>query len=75
MQSISSDPTFAAPIPVPDGFTGATVTLPHTAGTTLYLRLRDDPTATDSATLPAPATPVQTQKPGSRRASAIPHTS
>jgi hypothetical protein len=54
LQSIAADPTFANPTEVPDGFTGNTINLPHTVGTTLYLHLRDDPNPIDPATLPIP---------------------
>ena len=56
LQAISTDPGFANPVPVPDGFTGTTLSVPHPAASTLFLRLRDDPTQTDSAVVPsAPA--------------------
>lgn len=54
LQSISADPAFANPDPVPDGFTGGMLPVPHPAGSagTLFLKLRDDPTPIDSAVLP-----------------------
>jgi hypothetical protein len=57
LQSVSTDPAFANPIAVPDGYTGATLSLPHPTANTLFLRLRDDPTPIDSAIFPAPPTP------------------
>ncbi len=53
IQALSTDPTFANPVAVPDGFTGTTLTVPHPAASTLFLHLRDDPTQTDSAIVPA----------------------
>jgi hypothetical protein len=52
VDSISADPTFANPTTVPEGFIGNTLTLPRPPKTGFYLRLRDDPTATNSVTLP-----------------------
>jgi len=54
IQAISTDPTFANPIPVPDGFTGTSLTLPHPAAATIFLHLRDDPTPIDPAIVPTP---------------------
>jgi hypothetical protein len=70
VDAISPDPTFTAPTSVPDGFVGSTLSIPRPTGlpatlsatrptnTTLYLRLRDDPSAPNTTTipvLPAPA--------------------
>jgi hypothetical protein len=52
LQSISTDPTFASPITVPDGFTGNTLNLPHPVAGTVYLHLRDDPNPIDPANVP-----------------------
>ncbi len=54
LQAVSADPGFANPDPVPDGFTGASLPVPHPAGSagTLFLKLRDDPNPVDSTTLP-----------------------
>jgi hypothetical protein len=63
IDSISTDPTFADPTTVPEGFVGDTLTLPRPAKTGFYLRLRDDPTATNSVTLPIlPQTPITTSQ-------------
>lgn len=49
IDSVAGDAAFAKPTAVPDGFTGATIEVPApAAGTTLYLRLRDDPRAVAS---------------------------
>lgn len=58
IDSLSIDPAFANPVPVPDGYTGTTLTLPHPAASTIFLHLRDDPTVTDSAILPAAPVPA-----------------
>ncbi|HEY4354302.1 MAG TPA: hypothetical protein VGN16_01030 [Acidobacteriaceae bacterium] len=60
IDSLSIDPAFANPVPVPDGYTGSTLTLPHPAASTIFLHLRDDPTVTDSAVLPAALPPATT---------------
>jgi hypothetical protein len=59
LQSVSSDPTFATADPVPDGFTGSSLPVPHPAGSTgtLFLKLRDDPNPVNAATI-APAGPA-----------------
>ena len=61
LQAISADPAFGTADPVPDGFTGASLPVPHPAGSTgtLFLKLRDDPSAIDSAIVPT--TTVTTQ--------------
>jgi hypothetical protein len=38
---------------VPEGFVGSSLTAPPPTGAEYYLRLRDDPTAIDTLTLPA----------------------
>jgi hypothetical protein len=57
IDSVSTDPAFANPAPVPDGYTGSTLTVPHPTAGTLFLRLRDDPTPIDAANIPAPTPP------------------
>ncbi|WP_260741687.1 hypothetical protein [Tunturiibacter lichenicola] len=52
VDSIATDSTFTAPTTVPEGFVGTSLTLPRPAKTGFYLRLRDDPTATNTVTLP-----------------------
>ncbi len=53
LQAVSADPAFADPDPVPDGFTGASLPVPHPlgAGGTLFVKLRDDPSPINPATL------------------------
>jgi hypothetical protein len=52
---LSSDPAFATPVSVPDGYTGTTLTVPHPTAATLFLRLRDDAGSIDSAVIPLAA--------------------
>jgi hypothetical protein len=59
VDSFATDPDFTTPTPVPEGFVGNTISLPrpaevtsHPADTLFYVRLRDDPTATDQVTMP-----------------------
>jgi hypothetical protein len=52
VDSFATDPSFTAPTAVPEGFVGTTVTLPHPQDPTFYVRLRDDPAATNQVTLP-----------------------
>ncbi|QMV20150.1 hypothetical protein GOB94_01650 [Granulicella sp. 5B5] len=58
VQAVSNDPAFESPTAVPDGFTGTTLTVPHASAYTVFLQLRDDPEAIDSAVFPAPPPPV-----------------
>jgi len=53
LSSIATDRAFTSPVEVPDGFVGATLNVPHPLSGTLYLKLRDDPAAVASASLPA----------------------
>jgi hypothetical protein len=52
VDSISTDADFTASTPVPEGFIGSTLTLPRPSKTGFYLKLRDDPAAANSVTLP-----------------------
>ncbi|WP_433983335.1 hypothetical protein RBB78_18430 [Tunturiibacter empetritectus] len=52
VDSIATDSAFTSPTTVPEGFVGTTLTLPHPAKTGFFLRLRDDPTAANTVTLP-----------------------
>jgi hypothetical protein len=58
LQSVSANPDFSNPVPVPDGYTGTSLTLPHPTAATIFFKLRDDPASIDSAILPTPAPPV-----------------
>jgi hypothetical protein len=58
LQAISTNPAFSDPVPVPDGYTGANLSIPHPAASTIFFKLRDDPTAVDSAQLTIPPSPA-----------------
>jgi hypothetical protein len=53
IDSLAADPSFTNPTRVPDGFVGSSLTVPPPTGALYYLRLRDDPAATNIVTLPA----------------------
>jgi hypothetical protein len=66
VEAFSADPEFKEPVPVPEGFPGRALPVPHPGKTGLYLRLRDDPSVINSATLTAeelPAPPPPTENP------------
>ncbi|HTV08370.1 MAG TPA: hypothetical protein VMD97_04920 [Candidatus Aquilonibacter sp.] len=59
IDAIAPTPAFDSPSPVPDGYTGNSLTVPHPASPgTLFLKLRDDPNPIDAANLPVPAPPA-----------------
>jgi hypothetical protein len=51
IDSVSNDPKFSHPVQVPDGFLGSALPVPHPAGGTLYVKLRDDPSVINPTTL------------------------
>jgi hypothetical protein len=53
IDSVSADRQFHSPVQVPDGFPGNTLPVPHPASGELYVRLRDDPSIVNAATLGA----------------------
>jgi hypothetical protein len=53
IDALATDPAFTNPTRVPEGFVGGFLTLPAPTGALYYLRLRDDPTAANTITLPA----------------------
>ena len=58
LSSIASDPEFKRSVPVPLGFAQPTLSVPRPDGTLLYIKLRDDPSAVNPASLPVlPAQP------------------
>jgi hypothetical protein len=57
LDSVSADPQFHNAVQVPDGFPGTTLPVPHPQSDGLYVRLRDDPTITNAATLGAQVLP------------------
>jgi hypothetical protein len=58
IDSLSIDPGFSTPVPVPDGFTGTSLMIPHPNASTVFLKLRDDPANIDSVLMPTPPPPV-----------------
>jgi hypothetical protein len=50
--SFAATPDFQNPTDVPQDFTGTQMNVPHPAGGTLYLKLRDDPQTVQTLTLP-----------------------
>ena len=52
LDSVSTDAQFQQSTPVPDGFAGSALSVPHPTGTELYVKLRDDRTAVNRVTLP-----------------------
>jgi hypothetical protein len=58
LQAVSTNPDFSDPVPVPDGYTGTSLTIAHPSAGTVFFKLRDDPSSIDSAVLPLPAPPV-----------------
>jgi hypothetical protein len=57
VDSVSSDPKFAHPVQVPDGFPGYSMPVPHPTDGNLYVKLRDDPTVVNLTTLGAQQLP------------------
>jgi hypothetical protein len=56
LQAVSIHPDFSDHVPIPDGYTGNTFSVPHPIAGTLFLKLRDDSTNIDSAVFPLPPT-------------------
>jgi hypothetical protein len=58
LDQVGVDPEFSEAAAVPQGFVAASLRVPHPINGTLYLRLRDDPSDVNTATLPlSPADP------------------
>ena len=55
LDSVSADPQFQTSTPVPDGFAGSELNVPHPDSGTLYVKLRDDPAAINKLVLPTTA--------------------
>jgi hypothetical protein len=52
LDSVSTDPEFHQSTPVPDGFAGSALNVPHPNGQDLYVKLRDDRSAVNKLDLP-----------------------
>ena len=76
VRSFSAGKDFAKPAEVPTGFAENTFTVPTPAdGTTLYLKLRDDPDAVATVTLPTPIQkPASVLVPAAQAPSPVPNT-
>jgi hypothetical protein len=82
IDSVAGDASFGKPVTIPEGFLGSAIPVPHPAGGTLFLKLRDNPQIVNPTTLTAqqlPATPTDAERTDSRqsalRAEAAPNTS
>src|SRR6185437_1951255 len=53
IDSVAATEAFTDPTHVPEGYVGATIEVPPPTGDAYYLRLRDDPAAIDTVTLPS----------------------
>ncbi len=52
IDSVANTEQFTHPVAVPMGFAGVSMQVPRPNGTTLYLKLRDDPATVDAVNLP-----------------------
>jgi hypothetical protein len=52
ISSVASDPEFKHSVPVPSGFAESTLSVPRPDGSLLYIKLRDNPSAVNPASLP-----------------------
>lgn len=59
IDSIASTQQFTHAVVVPPGFAGTALTVPRPNGTTLFLKLRDDPSTVDLVSLPVLPEPTQ----------------
>ena len=57
IDAVSTEPDFSNSVTVPDGFVEAELRIPSPKGTTLYIKLRDDPAMVVTATVPMLSTP------------------
>lgn len=51
IHSLSIDPQFERPVQVPEGFTGGALPIPHPSEGRIYVKLRDNPSTVDTASL------------------------
>ena len=52
ISAVASDPEFKHSVPVPEGFADSTLSVPRPENSLLYLKLRDNPSSVNPATLP-----------------------
>jgi hypothetical protein len=75
VESVSSDPGFAHPVQVPDGFPGYALPVPHPKDGQLFVKLRDDPSVVNQASIDThelPPTPQEAERASARHAAASP---
>ena len=53
VDAVAGDSQFSHPVPVPDGFPGETLPVPHPSSGELYVKLRDDPSVVNPVKLTA----------------------
>lgn len=69
LNAVASDQQFTQGLQVPDGFAGNVLQVPHPAGGSLYVKLRDDPSAINTVVLPPKQEPKPT--PGAQPAQEV----
>ena len=52
IDSVAADANFSQEMQVPDGFAGNALQVPHPVGGSLYVKLRDDPSAINTVVVP-----------------------
>jgi hypothetical protein len=62
LDSVSNDPQFSHPVQVPDGFPGYSLPVPHPTDGQLYVKLRDDPSVVNPATVPTQQLPPSAEE-------------
>ena len=73
VESVSSDPGFGHPVQVPDGFPGYSLPVPHPKDGELFVKLRDDPSVINQASIDTrelPPTPQEAERASARHAAA-----
>jgi hypothetical protein len=78
VDSISTDADFAHPVQVPDGFPGYALPVPHPKDGQLFVKLRDDPTVVNLASVDTrelQSTPQEAERASARHAAASPPSS
>jgi hypothetical protein len=71
IDSVAGTADFSKPVPVPEGFLGSSLPVPHPSSGALYLKLRDDPQVINPTRLVAlqiPATPAEADRSAARQA-------
>ena len=74
IDSVSGDPQFTHAVQVPDGFLGSALPVPHPAAGSLYVKLRDDASVINRATLIAeqlPSSPDELTKSAARQPASL----